>query len=300
MFVSVQSREKFPDFGNCATASRACDRGRLRAKPLRAITVRSQCCVGQVQRNCIASGIPASRPNYVQGGGPNAQIGVTTGGNKALKPETSNSYTAGVVLSPAFLRDKGFSKRLDLEVSYYDISLNGAIRAIDATTLLDRCAQTGDPLSCSTIRRSAATGNVLGINALLQNIGAITTNGIDATLTYRTPQTSLGSFGLFFSNTYLLKYREIVPATTGYTRIPRDAGAIRLRPPELPDALAGLAGHSLDRHEDHQSGPFRSGPCRGAHPLIDAPLPPAYLARLRGGVDRGVRAPGFQGGLCSV
>jgi len=176
-----------------------------------------------VQQNCVANGVPASLPNYVQNGGPGSQIGVTTGGNKALKPETSNSYTAGVVLSPSFLRNTGFSKRFDLEVNYYDINLQGAIRAIGADTLLSRCALTNDPLSCATIRRSPATGNVLGINALLQNIGAITTNGVDATITYRSPDTGIGSFGLFFSNTYMIKYREIVPATAGFTRIARDA-----------------------------------------------------------------------------
>lgn len=176
-----------------------------------------------VRANCIASGVPAGIANYVQdGGATGGQIGVTTGGNKTLKPETSNSYTAGVVISPSFLRDSGFSKRLDLEVNYYDIALRGAIGAVGANTLLSRCALTGDALSCGAIRRSPVTGNVLGINALLQNIGAFTTNGIDMTMTYRSPETGYGNFGLFFSGTYLLKYREIDPATSGFTRIPRD------------------------------------------------------------------------------
>ncbi len=176
-----------------------------------------------VRATCIANGVPATIANYVQDGGvTGGQLGVTTGGNKALKPETSNSYTAGVVLSHSFLRNSGFSKRLDFEVNYYDINLQGAIRAVGADTLLSRCAQTGDALSCGAIRRSAATGNVLGINALLQNIGALTTNGIDATITYRSPDTGIGTFGLFFSNTYMLKYREIVPATNGFIRIARD------------------------------------------------------------------------------
>ncbi len=175
-----------------------------------------------IRANCIANGVPAAG-NYIQDGGPGGgQAGVITGGNTALKPETSNSYTAGIVISPSFLRNTSFSKRLDFEISYYDIDLRGAIRATSADTLLTRCAQTGDPLSCNAIVRNTVKGDVLFVNALLQNIGALTTNGIDATLTYRSPEGGLGSFGLFFNGTYLLKYREIVPATVGVTRIPRD------------------------------------------------------------------------------
>ncbi len=175
-----------------------------------------------VVANCVANGVPANI-NYVQDGGvTGGQISLTTGGNTALKPETSTSYTAGVVISPSFLRNRGFSKRLDIEASYYDISLNGAIRAIGGDTLLSRCALTGDALSCAAVRRSPVTGNVLNVSALLQNIGAITTNGVDLSLTYRSPDSRMGSFGLFFAGTYLIKYREIVPATSGFTRLARD------------------------------------------------------------------------------
>ena len=174
-----------------------------------------------VRANCVANGVPGSI-NYVQDGGPGSQISLTTGGNKNLKPETSNSYTAGIVVAPSFLRDRSFSKRLVIEASYYDINLQGAIRAVSGDTLLSRCALTNDPLSCAAIRRNPVTGNVLNISALLQNIGAITTNGVDLTLTYRSPESGLGSFGLFVAGTYLIKYREIVPATIGFTRVPKD------------------------------------------------------------------------------
>jgi len=174
-----------------------------------------------VRANCVANGVPANI-NYVQDGGPNSQISLTTGGNKNLKPETSNSYTAGIVIAPSFLRDRGFSKRVVLEASYYDINLQGAVRSLSGSTLLSRCALTGDALSCAAINRNRVTGNVLNISALLQNIGAITTNGVDLTLTWRSPESPYGSFGLFFAGTYLIKYREIAPATTGFTRIAHD------------------------------------------------------------------------------
>ena len=182
----------------------------------------SQALPANVRANCIANGVPANI-NYVQDGGTGGgQIGLTTGGNKALKPETSNSYTAGIVVSPAFLHDRGFSKRIDIEASYYDINLQGAILAVSGSTLFSRCALTGDALSCGAVKRNPVTGNVLNISALLQNIGAVTTNGVDLTLTYRSPNSNLGTFGLFFASTYLIKYRQIVPATAGFTRIARD------------------------------------------------------------------------------
>jgi iron complex outermembrane receptor protein len=182
-----------------------------------------------VRANCIANGVPAAG-NYIQDGGTGGgQISLITGGSTALKPETSTSYTAGIVFSPPFLRDTSFSRRVDLEVNYYDITLSGAVRAIGGDTLLGRCALTGDPLSCASIVRSRVTGNVLRINALLQNIGAITTNGIDATVSYRSPDTRAGRFGLFFAGNYLLNYNEQVPATTGFTKVKR-AGTERGSP----------------------------------------------------------------------
>lgn len=182
-----------------------------------------------VRANCIANGVPATG-NYIQDGGTGGgQISLITGGSRALKPETSTSYNAGLVVAPAFLRDKSWSRRVTFELDYYDIDLRGAIRAIGGDTLLGRCALTGDPLSCAAVVRDRVTGNVLRINALLQNIGAITTNGLDAVVTYRSPETSAGTFGLFFAANYLLNYNESVPATTGFTTIKR-AGTERGSP----------------------------------------------------------------------
>lgn len=170
-----------------------------------------------VRTNCIAQGVPANG-SYIQA---NPQLSVITGGNADLQPETSESWIVGAVFSPRFAMDAGWAARLDLEVNYYDVSVDGAIQPIGAEVLLGRCAETADPFSCAAITRTAS-GAVAQISGLLQNIGSIKTRGVDLTLNFRTPETSVGSFGLYWSNNFLLEYTETVPATNGSTRIERE------------------------------------------------------------------------------
>ncbi|MBC7986511.1 MAG: TonB-dependent receptor [Sphingomonadaceae bacterium] len=164
-----------------------------------------------VAANCIAEGVPADG-SYVQ---LNAQLPVVTGGNESLAPESSESWGAGVVWRPSFL------PRLSLEANYFNIQVDGAIAAIDAETLLGRCATAGDPLSCDAIDRSA-TGQVTQIRGVLQNIAGIETDGVDLILNYRGPETGAGAFGLYWSSTFLFNYTVTVPATVGVTVIERE------------------------------------------------------------------------------
>lgn len=161
--------------------------------------------------SCIAQGVPANG-SYVQN---NPQLSVITGGNLNLEPETSESWVFGGVYSPSFI------PRLSIEANYFDIRVDGAIQAIDAETLLERCAFEADALSCAAISRTVS-GQVAEIAGLLQNIAAIETDGLDVTLNYRTPETGLGRFGLFWTNTFLFNYHVTVPATGGFTVIERE------------------------------------------------------------------------------
>jgi iron complex outermembrane receptor protein len=164
-----------------------------------------------VAANCVADGVPAGG-SYVQA---NPQLPVVTGGNLDLDPETSESWVFGAVWSPSFV------PRLSLEANYFDIKVDGAIQAIDAEVLLSRCAEDGDALSCAAIDRSAS-GAVTQIRGLLQNIAGIETDGLDVTLNYRTGETGIGRFGLFWTNTFLFNYHVSVPATDGITIIERE------------------------------------------------------------------------------
>jgi iron complex outermembrane receptor protein len=164
-----------------------------------------------VAANCIAAGVPANG-SYVQ---TNPQLPVITGGNIDLDPETSESWGFGAVWSPSFV------PRFSVEANYWNIKVDGAIQAIDAETLLGRCAEEGDALSCAAITRTA-TGAIAEIQGRLQNIAGIETDGVDVTLNYRTGETGLGRFGLFWTNTFLFNYHVTVPATGGTTTIERE------------------------------------------------------------------------------
>ncbi|WP_305849911.1 TonB-dependent receptor domain-containing protein [Sphingosinicella sp. CPCC 101087] len=164
-----------------------------------------------VRQNCIAAGVPADG-SYVQ---LNPQLSVVTGGNEALEPETSESWVFGGVWRPSF------APRLSIEANYFDIRVDGAIQAIDAEVLLGRCATTADELSCAAITRTAS-GQVAQIRGFLQNIASIETDGLDVTLNYRSPETGAGTFGLFWTNTFLRNYTVTVPATEGVTVIERE------------------------------------------------------------------------------
>lgn len=64
-----------------------------------------------------------------------------------------------------------------------------------------------DPAFCGCITR-AAGGTIAGFNNRLTNIGGIETNGYDFVLTYRSPDTGMGRFGLQWQTTYVDEYIE--------------------------------------------------------------------------------------------
>lgn len=171
-----------------------------------------------VRTNCIANGVPAPPAgsnvgSYAEPTG--GQLGVLTGGNTNLKPETSKTWLFGGVYSPSWARNGGFASLLSLEVNYYDIKVSDAIANIAPQTTLSRCALSGDALSCASVIR-VASGNIARINGVLQNIGSIKTKGIDVTFNYRTPETSAGMFGLSVNGNFLLRYKETFPSATGF------------------------------------------------------------------------------------
>jgi iron complex outermembrane receptor protein len=158
---------------------------------------------GTVLANCTANGVPAG---YEQN---NPQISVVTGGNQALKAETSKGLVLGAVYSPAAL-----NHRFSIEVNYYKISVNGAIQQVDAATILDNCYVLGDPVACAAVPRTAS-GQITQIQGVLQNIGGIRTNGLDINLSARLPTRTIGQFVLTANHSFLGKYDELVPTATG-------------------------------------------------------------------------------------
>lgn len=168
-----------------------------------------------VRTNCAANGVPTNGSYNEPNGG---QLPTLTGGNNALKPETSRTWLFGGVYSPRWARESGFASQLSLELNYYDIKVSNAIAAVNPQVTLARCAQLGDPSACANVVRTAS-GKVAQIVGLLQNIGEIRTQGIDLTFAYRTPRTSAGIFGLSVNGNFLKKYEETFPTAGGTSTI---------------------------------------------------------------------------------
>ena len=122
------------------------------------------------------------------------------GGNTALKPEEADTYTAGVVIEPSFL------KRLSLSVDYFNIKVRDYISSIPAPLAISQCIETGNPLFCGLFRRDPRSGVLFGdqgyIVATTQNTGSLKTSGIDVGASYAVP-TGIGRFAASFTGTWL-------------------------------------------------------------------------------------------------
>jgi outer membrane receptor protein involved in Fe transport len=145
---------------------------------------------------------------------PNAQIQADFGGNPDVGEETSDTYTAGVVIQP------GFIPRLNITVDYFNIKVEDTIntRLGGLNTALSLCFNTvqnlNDP-TCSAFvgRRNTGTG-ALGLNSggqnpsLVQdNVGLLQTSGIDFQVDYSLPLFN-GELGLFYLGTWLDEFRN--------------------------------------------------------------------------------------------
>jgi iron complex outermembrane receptor protein len=157
---------------------------------------------------CSQFGIPAGAQQA------NPQISVSTGGNRDLLPETSDSYSFGFVWSPGFVTDAGWAERFDVEFTWYRHELDGAIQAVDAQTQLNICSGllpqvdaggVGSPF-CEGITR-AVTGGINGFNNRLQNFGQIETDGYDIDVFWTLPETEIGVFRVSWRNTFVDSYK---------------------------------------------------------------------------------------------
>lgn len=119
-----------------------------------------------------------------------------TQGNPNLVPERANTFTAGFVYSPSWL--KGISGSID----FYDINLVGALAATSAQATIDGCQQ-GIAVQCALITRDPATNFIQQIILQQINLNARKVRGIDFDLSYN------GGLGSGKLNVRLLATRTI-------------------------------------------------------------------------------------------
>lgn len=129
-------------------------------------------------------------------------------GNKLLREEVADTFTAGLMFSPDFLPG------LSLSADFYDIKINHAINAISSQTILDQCF--GDPLGfpgnifCDSITRGE-DGQLLQIDNQEQNLVRQRASGMDIALAYlfdlneRLAIPGVFSLRLLYSNIFKLE-----------------------------------------------------------------------------------------------
>jgi outer membrane receptor protein involved in Fe transport len=168
---------------------------------------------GELRAICLAQGAPVGQIGAI--GVPTAgQANATGGGNLALQPETSTSWTAGAVFQPSFLPG------LSASVDYYNIRITGAITSPTPGDAIQACfgtlaadgqataipAGASTSAACTIIRRNAVTGQLSGdplttpgLFLSSSNLGVLETSGVDFVLNYRRNLDILGGMGLAFN-----------------------------------------------------------------------------------------------------
>ncbi len=165
---------------------------------------------------CALSGVTAAQyGNIVPAAG--QLSGALVGGNPNLDPETSNTKSFGVQLTPPFLRG------VTLSVDYFDIDVKKLITTVPATITLTQCINTG--VFCSLIQRNPLTGSLVsGGNVITTsvNAGYLKTSGLDIALTAAQDLGDIfggnpGKLSINFAGTRTSKYEvQILPGSEPY------------------------------------------------------------------------------------
>jgi outer membrane receptor protein involved in Fe transport len=149
---------------------------------------------------CARTGVTAAQYGTIQDS-PAGQYNYLAGGNPTLKPETANSVTVGLVLTPM--------RNLNVTIDYFDIKVKDTISNIDPTTTLSKCLDNGNPTYCGLITRDRLgtlwllpQASIVGTN---QNLGSTSTSGFDLAAAYNQKLGAMGSVGFSYAATLLKK-----------------------------------------------------------------------------------------------
>ena len=137
---------------------------------------------------CQKTGVTAAEYGGIEAN-PAAQINTSQGGNIKLKPETADTYSIGVVFQPAAI------PRFIVSVDYFDIKIKKTIQGLSSNTVIANCVN-GNAALCALIHRgpegSLWYNNNDFVEATEQNIGTVSTAGIDLKSHYTMTAGSMG------------------------------------------------------------------------------------------------------------
>ena len=141
---------------------------------------------------------------------------VVSGGNPKLQPETSNQYTAGVIWDPV--------PGLSFGVEWWKIEKKNLVITFGP----DELVQAEDTYGAGQVIRGPVDPNyptlpgpIQTINAWNLNSGGLSTDGVDVTVTARTPATEYGRFQFSLVGTYVHDFTLFLPGVAPF----HDAGS---------------------------------------------------------------------------
>ena len=148
---------------------------------------------GMTLQQCMKQGVPMGASFGT------SQQRSLNGGNKNLHAEQGNVATAGVVYEPL--------RGLDFTLDYWHIQIDDAITTLQPGVILSQCYQGGVQSFCDQVHRDPVTHEISHLIDITQNVGGITTSGLDFSAAYQY-RNSVGTFRHAVEGTYLFKYNE--------------------------------------------------------------------------------------------
>ena len=146
------------------------------------------------------------------------QFNIFSGGNSQLQPESSRSFTLGLVMEPA--------RNLSFGVDYYQTQVKNLIDVRDASTLLTNEATFGNKVFRGPADGLGLRGPIIAIDQRNENLGRADIEGVDFDLRTRTDATPYGRFGLSLSASYVGKWEIKNPDGSVENRLGKTSSSI--------------------------------------------------------------------------
>jgi iron complex outermembrane recepter protein len=147
---------------------------------------------------------------------------VVSGGNPDLEPETSQQFNVGAVWEPV--------PAVSIGVDYWKISKTATIGVPTEATLFtyfDRFKDTNFIRLPPDPAFPALPGPISNVFEGRQNLGKLSTSGVDVDASYRGPVTPIGRFGVNLSGTYIAQWQQQLDGVTYVSAVGRSVvGAI--------------------------------------------------------------------------
>ena len=141
---------------------------------------------------CALTGVTAAEYGHITLC-PTDDCNQQNGGNPALKPETAETITAGMVFTPTAIEN------LVVSIDYFNIRVSDYISTIDPALIASQCVSTSSTYYCGLFHRNHDAGGIIFgnggyVTSTNLNTGHLKTSGIDLGASYRFNTEGWGGF----------------------------------------------------------------------------------------------------------